>query len=148
MIPTRADVIVVGAGIVGLAHAAEAASRGLSVVVIDRDERPVGASIRNFGHGCVTGQAGPSLELARVARRRWIELGALAGFWVGETGAVVVARAADERAVLEELAGERGDEVRLLDAAEVRARVAVGDAVVAGAHLRLDVRVDPVTAVP
>ena len=81
--------------------------------------------------------------------RRWIELGAAAGFWVGETGAVVVARADDERAVLEELASERGDEVQPLDAAELTERVAIGDdTVVGGAHLRLDVRVDPVAAVP
>jgi D-hydroxyproline dehydrogenase subunit beta len=145
----RADLVIVGAGIVGLAHAAEAVARGLSVVVVERDSRPVGASIRNFGHGCVTGQAGNLLELARSARRRWIEVGAAAGFWVGETGAVVVARADDERAVLEELVAERGDEVLLLDAAEVCRRVAVhGEEVVAGAHLALDVRVDPVTAVP
>ena len=149
MTTVRADLVVVGAGIVGLAHAAEAVARGLSVMVIERDARPVGASVRNFGHGCVTGQAGPVLELARAARRRWIELGAAAGFWVGETGAVVVARADDERAVLEELAAERGDEVRLLDAAAVCDRLAVnGDEVIGGAHLALDVRVDPVTAVP
>lgn len=149
MIPTRADLVVIGAGIVGLAHAAEAASRGLSVIVIDRDERPVGASIRNFGHGCVTGQAGTSLELARAARRRWLQLGSQAGFWVGETGAVVVARADDERAVLEELASERHDEVELLDAGELRDRVAVTpDDLAGGAHLALDIRVDPVAAIP
>lgn len=149
MTTARADLVVVGAGIVGLAHAAEAVDRGLSVVVIERDARSVGASVRNFGHGCVTGQAGPVLELARAARQRWIELGVRAGFWVGETGAVVVARADDERAVLEELVAARGDEVRLLEAAEVRARVAVnGDEVVGGAHLALDIRVDPMAAVP
>jgi FAD dependent oxidoreductase TIGR03364 len=149
VIATRADLVVVGAGIVGLAHAAEAVARGLSVVVIDRDERPVGASVRNFGHGCVTGQSGTSFDLAVAARRRWIELGALAGFWVGETGAVVVARADDERAVLEELAAERGDEVQLLDPIAVHGRLALnGDDLVGGAHLALDVRVDPVSAVP
>lgn len=149
MTTARADLVVVGAGIVGLSHAVEGVARGLSVVVIERDARPVGASIRNFGHGCVTGQTGPVLELARDARRRWIELGGRAQFWVGETGAVVVARADDERSVLEELAAERGDEVRLLDAAEVCDRVPVnGESVVSGAHLALDVRVDPVTAVP
>lgn len=149
MTTARADLVVVGAGIVGLAHAAEAVARGLSIVVVERDARPVGASVRNFGHGCVTGQAGGVLELARAARRRWIELGAQAGFWVGETGALVVARAEDERAVIEELAAQRGDEVRLLDPAEVCERAAVHrDEVVGGAHLALDVRVDPVAAVP
>jgi FAD dependent oxidoreductase TIGR03364 len=145
----RSDLVVVGAGIVGLAHAAEAVRRGLSVTVVERDERAVGASLRNFGHGCVTGQSGRALRLATVARRRWIELGAAAGFWVGETGAVVAARADDEMAVLAELADARGDDVRLLDAAGLRAEAPVDDrALVGGALLGPDIRVDPRQALP
>src|SRR4029453_7116026 len=130
------DLVVVGAGIVGLAHAAEAVRRGLAVTVVERDERPVGASVRHFGHGCVTRQSGRALPRGTAARARWIELGAAAGFWVGETGTVVAARADDEMAVLGELAGERGDDVRLLDAAGVRARIPLGGADLrGGAHL-------------
>jgi FAD dependent oxidoreductase TIGR03364 len=143
------DLVVVGAGIVGLAHAAEAVRRGLSVTVVERDERPVGASVRNFGHGCITAQSGRALRLATAARARWIELGAAAGFWVGETGTVVAARADDEMAVLAELAAERGDGVRLLDAAGVCDRVPLADDdLVGGALLDADVRVDPREAAP
>jgi glycine/D-amino acid oxidase-like deaminating enzyme len=53
---TNFDLIVVGAGIVGLAHAYTAAKRGLSVCVVERDAACVGASIRNFGFITVTGQ--------------------------------------------------------------------------------------------
>jgi FAD dependent oxidoreductase TIGR03364 len=145
----RSDLVVVGAGIVGLAHAVEAVRRGLSVTVVERDERAVGASVRNFGHGCVTAQSGRALRLAAAARRRWVELGAAAGFWVGETGTVVVARADDEMAVLTELAGERGDDVRLLDASQLRAIAPVsGDGLRGGAHLGPDIRVDPRQALP
>ncbi|WP_046385607.1 FAD-dependent oxidoreductase, partial [Kitasatospora aureofaciens] len=54
----RSDVVIVGAGIIGLAHAFEALSNGLSVTVLDRDRRPVGASVRNFGHCCISAQDG------------------------------------------------------------------------------------------
>src|SRR5690625_2544758 len=38
----RADVAIVGAGIIGLAHAVEAVRTGHSVIMIDRDSRAVG----------------------------------------------------------------------------------------------------------
>ncbi|WP_067824098.1 TIGR03364 family FAD-dependent oxidoreductase [Actinomadura kijaniata] len=141
------DVVVVGAGIVGLAHAYAAVRRGLSVVVVERDERARGASVRNFGHGCLTAQSGRALEYALAAREGWLALAKEADVRVRESGTVVVARAADEMAVLEEFAALRGDQVRLLDEPAVRARVPVGDGVVGGAFLPLDLRVDPRRAV-
>lgn len=147
---TGPHVAVVGAGIVGLAHAVDALDRGCRVTVLDRDEQAVGASVRNFGHVCTTVQAGRTLELALVARERWLRLGEKAGFAVQQVGTLVVARSAAELAVLEELATERGvDQVRLLGPAGVRGLLAVaGDDVVGGAHLPLDLRVDPREALP
>jgi FAD dependent oxidoreductase TIGR03364 len=139
----RADLAVVGAGIVGLAHAVDAVLRGLSVVVMERDDRAVGASVRNFGHGCITAQAGEGLDYALASRELWIDLAKHAGFWLGETGTVVVARAEDELDVLEELAQERDGHVVLLDARGVAARVGEMPGTVGGAWLPLDLRVDP-----
>jgi len=74
------DLIVVGAGIVGLAHAYTAASRGLKVCVVERDAACVGASIRNFGFITVTGQgAGDTWRRARRAREVWGEVAPKAG---------------------------------------------------------------------
>ena len=64
------DVAVVGAGIVGLAHALAAARRGKRVVVIDRDAHANGASIRNFGFITVTGQQARRMLAARHALAR------------------------------------------------------------------------------
>ena len=69
------DVIVVGAGIVGLAHAYEAARRGLRVCVVERDAACVSASIRNFGFITVTGQgAGDTWRRARYSRDVWADV--------------------------------------------------------------------------
>jgi FAD dependent oxidoreductase TIGR03364 len=144
------DVLVVGAGIVGLAHASAAVARGLSVVVLDRDSRAVGASVRNFGHCCITAQSGELLDLALVARAKWLEHSAEAGFFATEAGALTLARSAAELAVLEELsrARERG-QVRLLTRGETRDRLpeTADDSIVGGALLREDLRVDPREAV-
>lgn len=159
------DVVVVGAGIVGLAHAALAAERGLSVTVIDRDHRAVGASIRNFGHCCITAQTGELYQLAQSARRHWLDFSARANFWASEAGALMVAGTDMEMAVLGELSARReAGQIVLLSAGETRERLdrgaesgvqtnadggtrKAGTAVVGGAWLRDDLRVDPRTTV-
>jgi FAD dependent oxidoreductase TIGR03364 len=148
--PARVDLLVVGAGIVGLAHAVIALERGLTVTVVDRDERAVGASVRNFGHGCVTAQEGEALGFAQQARGTWLRMARLAGFWAGETGTVVVARAEEELAALDEVAQRRGRaEVVLLSPAEIAERVPVHPGpVLGGAFLPRDIRVDPRAAIP
>jgi FAD dependent oxidoreductase TIGR03364 len=138
-----ADVLVIGAGIVGLACAHEALERGLSVIVIDRDERASGASIRNFGHACATAQSGTALAYGRAARETWLRLAEEAGFWVRSHGTLMVARADDELAVLEEFATLRGDEVRMVTAPGVAEHASFGPGVVGGAWLPRDLRVDP-----
>lgn len=102
------DVIVVGAGMLGIAHAWAAAKRGLSVAVIERSQQAHGATIRNFGQVIVTGQApGMMLSHARQARELWLELAGKAGFHVRANGALVLARNADEADVLQEFADTR-----------------------------------------
>jgi FAD dependent oxidoreductase TIGR03364 len=146
----ESDVLVVGAGIVGLAHASAAVARGLSVTIIERDARAVGASVRNFGHCCVTAQSGDLLELAMVARCKWFDHSAKAGFFSIESGALTLARSATELAVLDELAASREPgQVTLLTEAETRSQLTADAdaAIIGGALLRDDLRVDPREAV-
>lgn len=146
---SSADLVVVGAGIVGLAHAIEASARGLSVIVVERDGRAVGASVRNFGHIGTTIQGGDGAAFAAAARDRWLSLGPKAGFEVLESGTLVMARSEAELAVLEEFASEHPDAARLLVPGQVRDLFPLATAeVIGGAHLPQDLRIDPREAIP
>jgi len=87
------DVAIIGAGIIGLAHAYSAALRFKRVIVIDRDIRANGASIRNFGFVTVTGQErGLSWELARQTRDVWAKIAPQAGIQILQQGLVLTMR--------------------------------------------------------
>lgn len=119
------DALVVGGGIVGLAHAIAALRHGLSVCVVERDKAPIGASIRNFGMIWPIGQpAGEGRRRALRSRDIWLTFAREAGFWCRETGSIHAAYADDELAVLEEFARGDGAELdcRLLSAAEAHER--------------------------
>jgi len=96
------DVAIVGAGIVGLAHALAAARNGRHVVVIDREAQANGASIRNFGFVTVTGQeSGLVWRRARRSRDIWLEIAEPAGIAIEHRGLAMVAQRPEARAVCE-----------------------------------------------
>jgi len=96
------DIAIVGAGIVGLAHALAAAKRGKRVVVIDRDAQANGASVRNFGFVTVTGQqAGDCWDKARQARDIWVEIVDDAGIDVLQRGLLLATRLDESEAVID-----------------------------------------------
>ena len=144
------DLIVVGGGILGLATAFLAHEKGLSVRVIDRSERPVGASIQNFGHACFTGQADEDQVMAMKSRDGWKRAAEKTGLWAQESGTYIPAVSEEELQVLKEFAEKRGDEeVRLLEAGEVARAIGNPQAkFLGGAHLPLDMRVNPREAGP
>lgn len=98
----RFDIAIVGAGVVGLAHALAASRLGLKAVVLDRDAQANGASIRNFGFATVTGQAeGQVWRRARRSAAVWAEIAEPAGIAIEQRGLVMVAQRPEARAVLE-----------------------------------------------
>jgi FAD dependent oxidoreductase TIGR03364 len=117
----HADVIVIGAGIVGLANALAWAKRGLRVVVLERNLQAVGASIRNFGMVWPVGQPlGPLFDRALKSRQIWLDFAARAGVYADQAGSLHLAYRPDEMAVLEEFVAARGDvhDVQLLTPSE------------------------------
>lgn len=144
------DLIVVGAGIMGLAVAHAARRRNLGVRVIDHADRPVGASVQNFGHLCFTAQSDAAQKLAERSAAGWVEADREAGLGLQRPGTTVAACTELEMQVLEEFASHRGtDQVRLLGAGQVRRHLgSAGDTVLGGAHLPGDMLADPRTAAP
>jgi FAD dependent oxidoreductase TIGR03364 len=68
-------VVVVGGGVFGTMHALFAVARGASVVHLERDLVPSGATVRNFGLVWVSGRAvGRELQLALRARELWADV--------------------------------------------------------------------------
>jgi len=99
----KADVAIVGAGIVGLAHAYLAARAGRRVAVFERNPAAMGASIRNFGMIWPIGQpAGALHEMALRSREIWVDVLEQAKLPFLPTGSLHVAYREDEAAVGQE----------------------------------------------
>jgi FAD dependent oxidoreductase TIGR03364 len=97
--------IVIGAGIVGLATARALAVRGYNVAVFERNERAVGASIRNFGMVWPIGQpTGPLFDRAMLSRSIWKKTCGEARIWHDEVGSMHLAYHNDELEVMQQYA--------------------------------------------
>lgn len=152
--PEVHSVGIVGAGIMGLAHAWMAAEHGCRVTVFERSPQPIGASIRNFGMIWPIGQvAGEPYQTALASRNRWLRLTREAGVRAEPCGSVHLAHRDDEWAVLQEFA-ERGPdlgyEVRLLSTDEVLATTPAANArgLLGGLRTSSELAVDPSEAIP
>ena len=121
----RRRAVIVGSGIIGLAHALTALEAGWDVTVIERSGRPLGASVRNFGTLWPIGCAfGAEREQALYGVQRWKELSAGAGFWIKPQGALLLAYRDEARALLQEFsAGPSAQEgFEMLEPEAVRRR--------------------------
>ena len=120
----RYDVVVIGAGICGLAHALAAARRGRRVLVIDRDAQANGASVRNFGFVTVTGQRrGECWNRAMRSREIWEDVASRASIPILQRGLAVATRRPEARAVLEAfVTTEMGGGCELLESQDTRKR--------------------------
>lgn len=122
----KVDVAIVGAGIVGLAHAYIAARSGQTVAVFERNPAAMGASIRNFGMIWPIGQpAGTLHKMALRSREIWVEVLQQAKLPFLATGSLHVTHREDEAAVGREFADKApalGYECAWLDPRETLAK--------------------------
>ncbi len=124
----KSDVVIVGGGVIGLAHAYQSVKRGLSVQLIERDWKAQGASVRNFGLIWPIGQeAGPGREMAMRSRQHWLEVSKEAGFWLNQNGSLHLAYHEDEVQVLQEFiavyeSDGDDDDVEWMDVSNIQQR--------------------------
>ncbi len=149
MSQTRADVAVVGGGILGLAHAYHAAKAGKRVVLFERSPRAMGASIRNFGMVWPVGQpAGKMHQMAMTSRAHWLDVIAAAKLPHYPTGSLHVVYREDEATVAQEfaaLAPSQGFDVTWFTPAQVleRSPAVVAEGLLGGLWSPTEVVVDP-----
>jgi len=148
------DVAIVGAGIIGLTHAREAAKRGLRTIVLERSPFAQGASIRNFGMIWPIGQP-PGLchRIAMRSRDLWLQTASDAGLWCDPCGSIYLATREDELDVLAEFVEHGrplGYPCELLSAREATSRspAARADRVIGGMFSPAEVCVDSPRAIP
>lgn len=144
------DFLVIGSGIIGLAHALAAARHGLSVGVIERDARPLGASIRNFGFITVTGQQeGATWRRAMRSRDVWEEVAAQAGIPILQRGFLMCARRPEAFTVLREFAAtEMGEACTLLSPSQLARHPMLRPGLAGGLYSPHERRVESRTAIP
>jgi FAD dependent oxidoreductase TIGR03364 len=122
------DVAIVGAGIVGLAHACLASRAGRKVAIFERNPGASGASVRNFGMLWPIGQPpGPLRQMALRSRELWLEFLSDAGLPYRASGSLHAAYREDEADVGREFVEEAsllGYECQWLGAKETLARTA------------------------
>jgi FAD dependent oxidoreductase TIGR03364 len=97
------DVAIIGSGIIGLAHAYAAAKRGLKTIVLERNSRPLGASVRNFGLQVPLAQLpGENYALAIKSQAIWKEVATEFSFWAKPNGLFILSLSELENVVMNE----------------------------------------------
>ncbi|WP_246601753.1 TIGR03364 family FAD-dependent oxidoreductase [Hymenobacter profundi] len=97
------DLIVVGAGVLGAFHAYFALQRGLKVLLLEKDNRPMAATVRNFGQIIPSGMAeGEWFDYARVSQDTYKAIQAEYDISIRPSGALYLASTPLEMQVLEE----------------------------------------------
>lgn len=97
------DLIVVGGGILGTFHAYHALKAGKTVLQLEKDNYPVGATVRNFGQVVPSGMAGKWFDFGLRSLEIYKEIQQEFDISVRQNGSVYIASDDDEVMLLHEL---------------------------------------------
>jgi sarcosine oxidase subunit beta len=145
----KADVIVIGGGIVGCTTALHVARRGRSVILLERDQAGIRASGVNFGGVRQHGRALAELPLSFRSRAIWADLASLIGT-DGEfsvTGHLRLARLESDVKLLQlhlQAVSLYGLQIEFLDRSDLDRRFPwLGPHVIAGTYCPSDGQANP-----
>jgi len=100
---TQYDLIVIGAGILGTFHAIHAARIGKKVLLIEKDQYPINASVRNFGQAVSSGMSSDWLPYATRSTEIYKEIQQEFDISVRNNGTVYIPSDQDELQLIHEL---------------------------------------------
>lgn len=101
----KQDLIVAGAGILGAFHAFHALRAGKRVTLFEKDQYPVGATVRNFGQVVTSGMSGRWFDYGRRSMEWYRAIQQEMDISVRENGTVYIASDPDEQQIIHELKG-------------------------------------------
>lgn len=119
------DLIVIGAGIMGTFHAYHAAKMGKKVLLLEKDNKPVGSTIQNFGQVVPSGLDAYWQKYGRRSLEIYDYLQSQADFTLLKNGSVYVASNSDEVILANEAAEihqQAGYNVAILTKKETQSR--------------------------
>ena len=87
------DLIVIGAGIMGTFHAYHAAKMGKKVLLLEKDNKPVGSTIQNFGQVVPSGLDAYWQKYGRRSLEIYDYLQSQADFTLLKNGSVYIPKA-------------------------------------------------------
>jgi FAD dependent oxidoreductase TIGR03364 len=98
------DFVIIGGGILGLAHAYLALKAGKSVLLLEKNDRAVGASIRNFGQIVPSGFGREWQHYGKISTKVYQDIQAQYNINIKQEGSVYFASNDEEDTLLQELA--------------------------------------------
>jgi len=145
----QADLLVVGAGILGTGHALQALLKGYSVILTEQDNAPQEATVRNFGQAVSSGlTAGKWQQYGLDSLQIFKRIQAEFDLGIRNNGSYYIASNADELQLIEELYAinqQNGYECQILSKADCLQRFAPlrEDYVLAALYFPLEVSIEP-----
>ncbi|MCB0459303.1 MAG: TIGR03364 family FAD-dependent oxidoreductase [Flavobacteriaceae bacterium] len=99
----KTDLIIIGGGVLGTFHAYHAMQMGLSVRLIEKDNKPMGATVRNFGQVVPSGLDSKWQQYGLDSLRTYLSLQKELNLTLRQEGTVYIASNGEELALIEEL---------------------------------------------